>query len=214
MASEYSIKRVIRMVATNWRRTDLNFFQQSYPSFFQAFENIEDDILEAAITKFLVESTASFQPPLGVIRKFVMKEIGIKEAKERKAVIHCKYCYDGFRDIGYLYRKGGRYHMNCVKGACDCPAGTQKITLMKGLQLRRAENVYNEIKGNINCVEAWVGNPDLPFVALCAGNPLMEKQRREDAAREGRLKKNRPTVEEMTEMARAAYAEEKEKRGW
>ena len=99
MATEYMIKRVLRMIGTNWRRTDNNFYYESYPTYYAAFEEIEDKMLEALITKFMIEREGTYAPTIGVIRKYVMQQIGEKEAVKRKNVLSCDDCNNGFREI-------------------------------------------------------------------------------------------------------------------
>ena len=81
MATEQGIKEAIRHIANNWRRKDQLFYSHSFPVYQQAFKDVDDEILEAAIIKFISTYTNTFNPPFGVIKEFVMKEIGIKENK-------------------------------------------------------------------------------------------------------------------------------------
>jgi hypothetical protein len=189
MATEETIDQCIHMIAVNWRRTnDASFYDQSFPSYWAAFKDIDDRVLLSAINNFIIECTESYQPPFGVIRQHVTKAIGIKKAKERKAISDCPDCETGFREVSFVCRNNaGRHAIKILKCACSCAAGTQRVNT---LNLTTFENLMSKLEANDQIIQIWHTNREqkqLPNIALPAFNPLIQKQ--VEAAAERRKKK-------------------------
>lgn len=188
MATEQTIDQCIHMIAVNWRRTnDDSFYDQSFPSYWAAFKDIEDSVLLSAINHFIIDCTDKFQPPFGVICKYVMDAIGTKEAKQRKSVQDCPDCETGFREVSFISRNHeGRYAMKLLKVACECPAGSQRVQGIKGIKMLRYGELIDKLSGDDRIIQVWSTSRDqrdLPNIALPAYNPLIQRQVEEAAKR-------------------------------
>lgn len=188
MATEQTIDQCIHMIAVNWRRTqDTAFYEQSFPSYWAAFKDIDDQILLSAVNNFICECLDKFQPPFGIVRQHVLDTIGIKEAKERKALQDCENCEAGFREVSFISRNDqGRYAMKLFKCACCCPAGNQRVTGIGGINMLQFGDLMTKLQGDERIIQIWhtsKNQPTLPLVALPAYNPLILKQVEEAAER-------------------------------
>ena len=188
MATERTIDQCIQMIAVNWKRNkDTEFFEQSFPSYWAAFKDIEDQLLLSAVNNFICECEESYQPPFGVIRKHVLNTIGVKQAKERKALQDCDNCEGGFREVSFISRNHeGRYAMKLFKCACCCPAGNQRHNGISGVNMLQFGDLITKLQGDERIIQIWYTSkerPRLPLVALPAGNPLILKQIEEAAER-------------------------------
>lgn len=205
MATEQGIKEAIRHIANNWRRKDQLFYSHSFPVYQQAFKDVDDEILESAIIKFISTYTNTFNPPFGVIKEFVMKEIGIKENKERTSALDCPDCDHGQRYTSVLWKtSAGRYKMRQEFVCCTCAAGKQ----------RRRNIGSNHEKNHVVFIDDWIANlrnpkwadricyywvtsedmKELPATAFDCSNPQMRKQREKDAEAQG-WKRFRPKID-------------------
>ena len=189
MATEQTIDQCIHMVAVNWRRTnDPSFYEQSFPAYWASFKDIDDNVILSAINNFICDCTDTYQPPFGVIRKYVMDAVGTKEAKERKAAFSdCDDCDQGFREISFICRNAaGKYAMKLLKCACQCPAGTQRVQNIKGIKMLRFGELLEIIQNDERTIQCWYTGREqreLPLMALPAFNPLIQKQIEEAAER-------------------------------
>tara|TARA_R100001086_G_scaffold53811_2_gene24059 strand:+ start:2268 stop:2936 length:669 start_codon:yes stop_codon:yes gene_type:complete len=197
MATESGIKEAIRHIANNWRRKDSLFYSQSYPVYEQAFKDIDDETLEAAIIKFVTSYTNSFSPPFGIIKDFVMKEIGIKENKERTSALDCPDCERGMRQTSVLWRgKEGQYKMRQSLVCCTCAAGKQRRRNIGPNHNKEHMIFFDDWLDNLRdprwsdrILCHWVTSREmrkLPPSAYDCSNPKMMKQRQEAAASQGR----------------------------
>lgn len=179
----------IRMIAMNWRRTkDLSFMEESWPIYWEAFKHLDSYTLRKAIGRFVVECTESFQPPFGVIQKFVSDYVGVKKAKANTSASDCEDCEMGQRYTSVLWLSdNGRYKIRVQYVACSCTSGSQRRRNLgsnhESDMMATIDEWSEGLKGNQRIIQSWHTNRtqrELPFVAYPAGNPLIQKQLKED----------------------------------
>jgi len=184
-----TIDMVIQMIAVNWRRTkDPLFMESSFPTYWEAFKHLDNTTLKKAINRFIVECTDKFQPPFGVVQKFVADYVGVKKAKSNTSATDCADCEVGQRYTSVLWRSNnGRYKIRVQYVACSCTAGSQRRRNLgsnhESDMMATIDEWAEGLKGNERIIQSWHTNRtqrELPFVAYPAGNPLIKKQLKED----------------------------------
>lgn len=132
MAHPMTIEESLREFVTNWGRGQ-EHVNKLLSIWLYEFAQTPDKVLSGAIRRLMRESTASFIPPLGVVRDYVLAEnngsVGIKSYNK------CNDCNQhGMRWVAIHYNEAPKsfsryhgqpfcYHFTC---ACSCDLGKAK----------------------------------------------------------------------------------------